>query len=96
MKITYTGWAVPGSREADVVVQGEGPLRLTNGERSRVNEVLLWRIEVGSHEEAMAIRNIRNGWKPYVPLGEPAPCPKCDATYYPEGSATCWNCDHTQ
>jgi hypothetical protein len=42
----------------------------------------------------MAIYNIRRGFGPYKPMGEAAPCPKCGAAYYPEGSAQCWSCDH--
>ena len=66
----------------------------TNGLIVSASVFPVWRVEAGSHEEAMAIYNIRRGFGPYEPLGEAAPCPRCGAAYYPEGSAQCWNCDH--
>ena len=48
-----------------------------------------WRVEIGSYEEAMAIRNLRLGSGPYVPQGEAAPCPACGSMCYPEHSAQC-------
>jgi hypothetical protein len=45
-------------------------------------------------EEAGAIRNLREGWAPYVPMGEAAPCPNCASPYYPEGYGDCWRCGH--
>jgi hypothetical protein len=53
---------------------------------------LLWEIEADTWEEAMAIRNLRMGFGPYVPVGEAQPCPKCSAAFYPEGSGQCWRC----
>ena len=55
---------------------------------------MLWRIEVGSYEEAMAIRNLRLGYEPYVPQGEASPCPDCGSLHHPESTGQCWNCDH--
>jgi hypothetical protein len=45
-------------------------------------------------EEAMAVHNLRQGWAPYVPMGEAAPCPQCGANFYPEGYGDCWRCGH--
>jgi hypothetical protein len=45
-------------------------------------------------EEAMAIHCLRQGWAPYLPMGEAAACPKCSAKYYPEGYGDCWRCGH--
>ncbi len=45
-------------------------------------------------EEAMAIHCLRQGWAPYLPMGDAAPCPKCGAAYYPEGYGDCWRCGH--
>jgi hypothetical protein len=45
-------------------------------------------------EEAMAIHSLRQGWAPYLPMGEAAPCPTCNAPYYPEGYGDCWRCGH--
>jgi len=40
-------------------------------------------------EEAMAIRNLREGFSPYTPMGTPIKCPKCDSHYY-LGSGECY------
>lgn len=45
-------------------------------------------------EEAMAIHCLRQGWAPYVPMGEAAPCPTCQTPYYPQGYGDCWRCGH--
>jgi hypothetical protein len=45
-------------------------------------------------EEAMAIHSLRQGWAPYLPMGEAAPCPTCGANYFPEGYGDCWRCGH--
>ena len=93
MKRVYSAWrSVDGSQTS--FWEGEDPPLFANGEPVPGCDKLLWRVEAGSHEEAMAIKNIRLGYGPYVPLGDPAPCPKCSAMYYPNGSAQCWHCDH--
>ena len=53
---------------------------------------LLYRLEAATFEEALAILNLRMGYEPYQPRGRPAPCPRCGANYYPEGSGQCWRC----
>jgi hypothetical protein len=53
---------------------------------------LLYEIVTETYEEAMAIHYLRQGWAPYVPMGEAAPCPQCTTPYYPEGSGDCWRC----
>lgn len=53
---------------------------------------LLYRFDAATAEEASSIHNLRMGWGPYSPIGEPAPCPRCGAWYYPESSADCWRC----
>lgn len=45
-------------------------------------------------EEAMAIHALRQGWAPYVPMGETAPCPTCQTPFYPQGYGDCWRCGH--
>jgi len=93
MERVFTAWSsLDGSQLS--LVSGEGPPRSANGDLQENCEVMLWRIEVGSYEEAMAIRNLRLGYGPYVPQGEAFPCPDCGSMYYPESSAQCWNCDH--
>jgi hypothetical protein len=89
MKRVYTAWGKSGQGEATTLVSGEGPPEFADKDA-----VLLWRLETQSWEEAKAITNLRNGWSPYIPLGNPAPCPKCGALYYPKGSGQCWRCDH--
>ena len=94
MKRVFTAWRSSDGLQISLV-HGEGPPRFANGELQPNCEVLLWRIEVGSYEEAMAIHRLRLGWEPYVPEGEAAPCPCCGSMYYPENSGQCWNCDLT-
>jgi hypothetical protein len=53
---------------------------------------LLWEIHVATLEEALAVYHLRMGFEPYVPEGNPQPCPKCGAVFYPEGSGQCWRC----
>jgi hypothetical protein len=53
---------------------------------------MLYAIDAESPEEASAIHNLRMGWGPYKPMGEPAPCSVCGSMYYPQGSAWCWKC----
>jgi hypothetical protein len=55
---------------------------------------LQYTITAQTGEEAMAIHYLRQGWAPYVPMGQAAPCPKCEAQYYPEGYGDCWRCGH--
>ena len=90
MKI-YTAWH-DGKTKSCMLVPGEGPPRYLNGSLQPDCEVLLWRIEAATWEEAMAIHNLRQGHGDYVPMGEAKPCPKCGAMYYPEGSGECWRC----
>ena len=93
MKRVFSAWRSLDGSQTGLSEGGELP-RLANGDPVPGFDVLLWQVEAGSHEEAMAIKNIRLGYGPYVPLGESAPCPNCSAMYYPGGSAQCWNCDH--
>lgn len=53
---------------------------------------LLYIIEAATWEEACAVRNLRQGWSPYQPIGQHDLCPQCSAIYWPEGSAQCWRC----
>jgi hypothetical protein len=52
----------------------------------------LFEIEADTGEEASSIYNLRMGFGPYKPMGEPERCPKCGAWFYPKGSGTCWRC----
>jgi len=93
MRRVFTAWRSLDASQISLV-PGEGPPRFANGELQPDCEVMLWRIEVGSYEEAMAVRNLRLGYEPYVPLGEASPCPNCGSLHYPESTGQCWNCNH--
>jgi hypothetical protein len=94
MKRIYSAWAKHGSSLPNCLAEGIDPPRFNNGDVDPDCQVRLWTIEVGSLEEALAIRNLRCGWEPYEPEGEAEPCPTCGAMHYPMGSGQCWQCDH--
>lgn len=94
MKRIFTCWAEKGSTLPSCLSEGVDPPRFMDGTADPRCAVVLWRVEVGSFEEAQAIRNLRYGWEPAVPTGEAQPCPDCGAVHYPEGSGQCWNCSH--
>lgn len=93
MRRIFSAWRSLDGCET-TLVGGEGPPRFANGELQPNCEIMLWRIEVGSYEEAAAIHNLRLGLNPYVPEGDSAPCPNCGSMYFPENSGQCWNCDY--
>jgi hypothetical protein len=88
---TYEAWADPDD-------DGVGFFRGGTVEEARKkgllgpNATLLYRFEAATLEEASAIHALRMGWQPYRPIGESAPCPRCGAWFYPEGSGECWRC----
>ncbi len=94
MKKIYSAWGLKGEQIARTLVSGDGPLRFANGELYGECEEILYTFEADSHEEAMAIYYTRQGWAPYKPEGDAAPCPECGAMHYPKGSGQCWRCDH--
>ena len=53
---------------------------------------MLYTVKADTWEEAMAVHHLRMGYRPYRPLGEPAPCPHCQALVYIDGSGECWRC----
>ena len=75
------------------LLAGEGPPTVANGELQPDCDVMLWRVEAGTWEEARAIQSLRPGWQPYAPVGEASPCQNCGALLYREGRGQCWNCD---
>lgn len=89
MKRVFSAWGVEGCGLAYRLAEGTARPQF-----SEDTPVLLWSVEVGSFEEALAIRNLRNGWEPYTPIGEPSPCPVCAAIHYADDSGQCWRCDH--
>jgi len=79
----------------------DGTLTLTTPENAKaLNEwgglgkapILRYSIESATGEEAAAIHALRQGFEPYRPQGESAPCPKCEAVIYPDASGDCWRC----
>jgi hypothetical protein len=56
--------------------------------------VLQYEFAAETGEEAMAIHSLRQGWGPYLPMGDAAPCPTCGTAYYPLGYGDCWRCGH--
>ena len=54
--------------------------------------ILIWTVEANTWEDARRQQHEFLGWEPYEPSGPPEPCPKCGATYYPEGSGECPRC----
>ncbi len=65
-------------------------------DRGQLSDAAVLRYAFAAHtgEEAMAIHCLRQGWAPYLPTGDAAPCPKCAATYYQESYGDCWRCGH--
>jgi hypothetical protein len=54
---------------------------------------LMFRIQAETYEEALAVKNVKLGWSPYFPNGEPAFCPNgCGGVFYPAGFHECPNC----
>ncbi|MBI2381191.1 MAG: hypothetical protein HYV16_10595 [Gammaproteobacteria bacterium] len=92
MKKTYSVWASRCQQIGHTLVGGEEPLRFANGRFDGDCEIRLYTFEANTHEEAMAIYYLRQGWAPYKPEGNAEPCPECGAMYYPQGSGECWRC----
>jgi hypothetical protein len=88
---TYTFWTNL-AEDSVTGTEGEGPLHFVDGTVDPDRQVLLYKIQAETYEEAMAIHHLRMGWKPYNPEGAPAPCPKCNSLLYPSGSGVCWKC----
>lgn len=87
----FTAWGQQGN--AHTLIAGEAVPRLANGEPLPDCDELIWRIEAGNWEEAMAIYHLRQGWEPYQPPIPVGTCPKCNALFYLQGSGQCWQCD---
>jgi len=67
--------------------------QLRENSPSTSEAILLHRFIAATHEEAMAIRNLRMGFGHYVPEGDPEICPLgCGSYYYPSGSGDCPYC----
>ena len=87
----YQAWFDPEDRGLLLTVFENVQANRDNGQLSDA-ATLLYEIAAETYEEAMAIHALRQGWAPYLPMGEGAGCPRCSAVYYPEGSGECWRC----
>ncbi len=87
----YTAWT-NRRRNSFSFVAGEGRPRFLNGKELPDCEILLWRIEAATWEEASAIHHLRMGDGGYQVNGLAKHCPKCGSMYYPKGSGECWQC----
>ena len=85
-----------GLDDDSIVLTTEGNARTLRGQGLLTGFALLYEFEADTPEEAHAIHNLRQGWRPYKPEGKPKKCPKCEAIYYPEGSGICWRCGRVE
>jgi len=51
---------------------------------------MIYILKAETFEEAMAVHNLRMGFSPYQPMGEPIKCPQCSHGYYYLGSGKCF------
>jgi len=65
----YTVWSSKDGGEI-TMVSGEERPKFADGSLQPDCEVLLWRIEAATFEEASAIHHLRMGWEPYKPMDE--------------------------
>jgi hypothetical protein len=89
MKRAYEAWGAEG--QVALLLKGQAEEYKRKGLLSHDAE-LLYTIDADTMEEASAIHNLRMGFGPYDPMGDPANCPKCGAWFYPKGSGECWRC----
>lgn len=89
---TYEAWFNPSDHSYSCGTAERMAEWRTNGALGS-DAQFLYSFEAATPEEAYSIHNLRMGWGPYKPLGEPALCPVCGAWFYPEGSGECWKCN---
>lgn len=88
--VKFEAWTNPDETELTVFAADDDEQRRS---QLREDSLLMYVIEAATWEEAMAVHHIRQGWEPYDPGGEAAPCPNgCGALYYPQGSGMCRIC----
>jgi hypothetical protein len=87
----YECWLDPVDSGITLTTRQNAHAHRANGQLSD-DATLLYTIVAATWEEAQAIHHLRQGWAPYVPMGEASACPACDAHYYPLGSGRCWRC----
>lgn len=66
----YTAWSSKDGSEI-TMVQGENRPKFADGALQPDCELLLWRIEAATWEEAKSIHNLRMESGPYKPMGSP-------------------------
>jgi hypothetical protein len=89
----YQGWSDPEDSSVSLYRFQDVHQHRHEGRLSE-RAVMLYRFIAHTGEEAMAIHALRQGWGPYLPMGESAPCPTCGAAYFPLGYGDCWRCGH--
>jgi hypothetical protein len=87
----YECWHDPADSGITLTTKQNVAQHRTNGQLSE-EATLLYTIVAATWEEAQAIHHLRQGWAPYMTMGEASTCPECAAHYYPMGSGTCWRC----
>lgn len=82
-----------GEQVEGVLTPAGGARELTAKGLLSIDARLLFGIDAGSFEEAMAIYYLRMGWDPYRPVGVAELCPSgCGSHFYPAGSGQCPVC----
>jgi len=87
---TYQAWE---TNTGDVFFRKDHRAEIERIGEDRNLRRLLFEVVAETFEEAMSIYNLRMGYGPYVPSGQPSECPVCASWYYPEGSGQCWKCN---
>ena len=94
-KIIYTAWGLEEDKYPCMLIGGDKPLTFSDGSIDPDCQKMFYQISACTHEEAMAIYYLRQGWAPYRPEGDASPCPECGALHYSKGSGQCWSCQHS-
>ena len=89
----YEAWEeLDGARSISFSTTEGIEIEKKNGLLSK-NAKLIHVITAATFEEAKSIYNLRMGFAPYRPQGEPRECPNiCGAFFYPESSDECPYC----
>jgi hypothetical protein len=91
--VVYECWFDPEDSGLSLLRAQDVQRNRDNGQLSN-RAILQYAFTAHTGEEAMAIHALRQGWAPYLPMGDAAPCPNCGANYYPHGYGDCWRCGH--
>ena len=85
----YSYWETTDGSEGSLM-EGEVP----HPQAFEPDAKIIWfyTIQAETFEEAHAIHNLRRGFSPYYPMGEPIECTNCENYFY-LGSGECF-CGH--